>query len=69
MKDFLGNELSVGDPVVFIVPGYRELSKGFIVRLTPQMAFISRDKTHGQTRATWQDTIKQFHNQIVKITS
>jgi hypothetical protein len=32
MKDFLGNELSVGDPVVFVVPGYRELSNNFTTK-------------------------------------
>jgi hypothetical protein len=30
MKDYLGNELKVGDPVIFITPGYRDYSKGVI---------------------------------------
>lgn len=34
MKDFVGFELAVGDRVVFIVPNYRYLRSGKIIKMT-----------------------------------
>ena len=36
MKDFLRSALSIGDPVVIMLPRYRELTMGKIVALTPK---------------------------------
>ncbi len=41
-KDFLGNELSVGDTVVFVQLGYRNLLKGKIKSLTARTAAITQ---------------------------
>lgn len=40
MKDYLGNELEVGDQVVFVRLNYRDLMKGTIIKLTPKMVRI-----------------------------
>jgi FKBP-type peptidyl-prolyl cis-trans isomerase 2 len=34
MKDFAGNELSVGSEIAFIEPGYRNLLKGTVYAVT-----------------------------------
>jgi hypothetical protein len=39
-KDFLGNTLNVGDSVVFVAVGGRELAKGKIYKLNPKQATI-----------------------------
>jgi len=36
-KDFLGNELKVGDIIVFIARYYKELTQGYIIRIGPVM--------------------------------
>ena len=40
MKDYLGNELEIGDHVVGVLPGYREFVKGVIYAFTPQKVRI-----------------------------
>lgn len=35
-KDLFGQDLAVGDVVACIVPGYREMTKATIKKLTPQ---------------------------------
>ncbi len=62
--DFLGNELKIGDDVVFITPGYRDLSKGTIISETPNYFQIQRHTTdpHGHF-----DKIKQTPDQLIKI--
>lgn len=40
MKDFLGNELNVGDTVVFSIPHYHGLAKGHITKLAPKMVVL-----------------------------
>lgn len=62
MKDFLGNELQVGDNVVFVQLGYRNLCKGVISKMTPKTIMI----THTMTNTCSTET-KQFPNQVVKI--
>lgn len=68
MKDFLGQELSMDDEVVFVQLGYRNLLKGKIIRLTPQTIVINHEKTNigdTQTRQTPSQVIKIPINQKV----
>lgn len=60
MKDFLGNELNIGDAVIFANKSYRELERGKIVKITPCFVFISYEKFTDFT-------IKQTGAQIIKI--
>ena len=61
-KDFLENELEVGDEVVFMQIGYRGLVKGTIKKLTPKTALIVHAKANiGRTET------RQEHSQIIKI--
>lgn len=46
-KDFLGHELRIGDPVAFILPNYRQLTKGKIIAFTPQQIRIEYTKRAG----------------------
>ena len=60
MKDCLNHNLEVGDEVILIKHGYRELTKGVIIGFTPKMVRIS-------TKSHWQGKVNQYPNQIVKI--
>ena len=59
-KDFLEQELNIGDEVVFITPGYRDFSKGPIIKITDKMVFIEKS-------SSWNNEIKQFFDQVIKI--
>ncbi len=41
MKDFLGKELEVGDSVIYIEPGYKNLTKGKILKITDKRVRIT----------------------------
>lgn len=58
MKDFLGNEIKVGDTVVYCRLHYRELSKGVVEKLTPKMVIIKCGS----------GTVKQSPLQVVSLT-
>jgi len=61
-KDFLGNDINVGDEVVFVELGYRNLLRGQIIRISHKTCIISHKMTNtGRTES------KQLHNQVVKI--
>jgi len=45
-RDYLGNELNVGDWVVFMQVGYRGLMKGTIAKMNDKKATIDHDPTN-----------------------
>ena len=45
MKDFLGNELSVGDKVITIIPNYRGLVLATVIKFTPKKVRVSYKNT------------------------
>lgn len=60
-KDYLGNEIKIGDKVVFMQIGYRGLMVGTIVSMSNQKAKITHEKTNvGKT-----ETLQFFH-QLIK---
>lgn len=64
MKDFLGNELAVGDEVVLIRPNYRQLVKAKINRFTK--CFVILDYVDAKHRSLV-DTFKQTPDQMIKV--
>ena len=64
MKDFLGNDLEVGDEVVFMFLKYRSLGKGVIIKITPKTILIEHPHFNMPNYTT---TTKQFPNQVVKV--
>jgi hypothetical protein len=60
MKDFLGNDLAVGDMVVMILPQYRELMKAKIIRFTKCYVILTYDQSY-------KGEIKQTPDQMIKI--
>ena len=62
-EDFVGNKLSVGDEVIYMQLGYRNLVKGVIVKLTDKMCFIKQ----GKRNIGSEKEIKQFHDQVIKV--
>lgn len=61
-RDFLGNVFNVGDTVLIIEPGYRNMVKAKVIRLTDKMAFLTYNRGQG-----YESEIKQFHYQVVCI--
>ena len=61
-KDFLGKEINIGDEVVFMRQGYRELIRGVIFHETPKTISIYDIDERG-----WRRETKQFPCQCVKI--
>lgn len=61
MKDFIGNELEIGDKVAYILKGYRELRIGYVVGFTNQKIRIGTSPDHVQSFKL------QYSEQIVKI--
>lgn len=60
-RDYIGQELKVGDKVVFMQVKYRGLLTGTIISMTNQTAVIEHKKTNlGNT------TTRQYYSQIVK---
>lgn len=60
MKDFLGNDLAVGDMVVMIRPHYRELVKAKIIRFTKCYVIL-------EYAGSYKGEIKQTPDQMIKI--
>ncbi len=65
MKDFLGNELKVGDQVIFVRPNYRNFAKGVIYHITEKTVFINWNNPHFQFSS--EDTLKQHGYQVIKV--
>jgi hypothetical protein len=60
MKDFLGNELQIGDYVVVMCQGYREFTVFRIQKFTPKCVKLVRN-------ADWKKTFVQYPYQVIKI--
>lgn len=60
--DFIGNELKVGDEVIFMQKSYRNLLRGTIVSMSEQKCKIQ----HGKTNDGGTETI-QFFGQVIKV--
>lgn len=66
MKDFLGNELKVGDKVVCLEKDYKNLIHATVVKLTEKTIFVefTRRAFPGVDRT---ETVKRFSDQVIKI--
>jgi len=61
-KDFLGNELSVGDKVVFMKLKYRDFEVEYIVSMADKSCKIEHEKDNlSRTEC------RQFYSQIIKV--
>ncbi|QGT54393.1 hypothetical protein b3_0149 [Synechococcus phage B3] len=70
MKDFLGNNLEVGDIVVMMRPNYREFMKAKIVRFTKCFVIVTYEEKYGPNREFVSHyEIKQDPCQLIKIPS
>jgi len=63
-KDFLGNDIHVGDKVAFMQLKYRNLITGTVVKITPKTLLIEHPKTNVCSTES-----KQFHDQVIVITA
>ena len=60
-KDYLKNEIGIGDEVIFCELNYRELTEGIVIKITPQKVRIKYTNTFGNEKECL-----QFHNQVIK---
>lgn len=65
MKDFIDQQLEVGDRVVCTAQRYHELIKGTIVKLTPRFVRVKVDKEY----ENWYNSGEALKapNQLIKI--
>lgn len=63
MKDFLGNEIQVGDRVIHCGGRYKNLSRGIVIKVTPKTVTIETNHQSNLGR----DTFKATSDQIVKM--
>jgi hypothetical protein len=61
-KDYLGQEINVGDPVIFVQLNYRNFLKGTITKITEKTVLISHPKTNTCSTET-----KQYPDQVINI--
>ena len=62
MKDYLNNNVRMGDTVVFVEIDYRGLMKGKVIRITRKKVVIAHEKTN-----TCRTQSIQLHNQVIKL--
>lgn len=65
MKDFLGNELIVGDEVVFSNQKYRKLEKAKILSFTKLYVNLQYDNT--DWGGSFESKTRQLPQQLIKI--
>jgi hypothetical protein len=61
IMDFLGNEIKIGDNVVFMQVGYRNLMNGVVKSVSKQKILITHEKTNYGNESI------QFQNQVIVI--
>jgi hypothetical protein len=61
-KDFIGQELKVGDWVVFPQKGYRNLLAGKVISLSPKTALIRYIDYYSKI-----DNFRQLFEQLIKV--
>jgi len=66
MKDILGNELSVGDTVVFGSAGSMCLRKGEVVKINPKTVIIKHEEYYNGSYSTIQESRRNFED-VVKV--
>ena len=66
MKDFLNNELKVGDKVVCLEKDYKNLIHATVVKLTPKMIIVEFTRRAFPDRLVTEQ-VKRFSDQVVKI--
>lgn len=62
-KDFVGQELAVGDTVAFYRPGYREFVLGKVIKFTPQKIKVEYQRHYGN----YIDTYTEHSSNFIKI--
>lgn len=69
MKDKLGQELVIGDTVVFNPPVYKGLGFGKIVSFTPKGCRVAFNRSGKQHVSTPDESSVQFSGDVVKVTA
>ncbi len=61
-KDFNGNTVIVGDKVIYMQIGYRNLTTAYVKSISPKMCLLG-----GLNDDVTFNYIKQFHDQVIKV--
>ena len=60
MKDFFGQDLSIGDQVAFTEPHYRNMVPGKITKFTTQFIMIEWNRNYNNTLGNSKPFLKTF---------
>lgn len=66
MKDFLGNELAVGDKVACLEKDYKNLMKATIIKITAKTILVEYTRRAFPDRIVTEQ-VKRFSDQVIKI--
>ena len=66
MKDFFNRDLSIGDRVVIVCPGYRGFVIGEVIAFTPKQVRVSYTNTWNFGPGGRAQTLLQSPNQLIK---
>ena len=66
MKDFLGQEVNVGDKVITTAKNYRSLVKGEVISLAPKSALVEYLNTWNYGDPGRVENYRVFGNQFIK---
>lgn len=69
MKDIIGQELNIGDTVVFNPPVYKGLQFGKVVSFTPKGCRVSFSRYGKQHVSVEDESSVQFSGDVVKVIS
>lgn len=61
-KDFLGNELNIGDQVAFMQLSYRSMMRARVTKISDCYVMLQHEKTNLCNTES-----RQRHNQVIKI--
>ena len=64
--DFLGNEINVGDKVIFEAPRYRDFVIGKVISKSPKTCQVEFLNTLNNSKG-FVDVFRQFYGQLIKL--
>jgi hypothetical protein len=67
MKDFVGQELEIGDSVVLIAPKYRQFVVAEVIMFTPDKVKVFFRNTWNVSGDSWDTELFQYPDQLLNI--
>lgn len=65
-KDFLGNQIDIGDTVIFEAPKYRDFAIGKVITKAPKSCQIEYINDWNYPSKGHKEVVRQYYGQIIK---